>query len=48
MVFADLGEATLFTPAIPAHNPSLAHVHAQLGVTQDILEAAAAPNQSAG
>jgi len=49
MVVADL-EATLFAPAVPAHDPSLAHVHAQCHTqaTRDILEAAAAPDQSAG
>ena len=49
MAVADL-EATLFAPAVPVHDPSLAHVHAQYHTqaTRDILEAAAAPDQSAG
>jgi hypothetical protein len=48
MAVADL-EATPFVPAVPAHDPSLIHVHAQCHTqaTRDILEAAAAPDQSA-
>ena len=46
MAVADL-EATPFAPAVPAHDPSLVHVRARCHtqVTQDILEAAAVPDQ---
>ena len=49
MAVADL-EVTPFAPAVPAHVPSLIHVHAQCHTraTRDILEAAAALDQSAG
>jgi len=49
MAVADL-EATPFALAVPAHDPSPIHVHAQCHTraTRDILEAAAAPDQSAG
>jgi len=49
MAVVDL-EAIPFAPAVLAHNPSLIHVHAQCHTqaTRDILEAAAALDQSAG
>jgi hypothetical protein len=42
-------EATPFAPAVPAHDPSLIHVHARCHTqaTRDILEAAVVPDQSA-
>jgi len=48
MAVADL-EATPFVPAVLAHDPSLIHVRARCHTqaTRDILEAAAAPDQSA-
>jgi len=49
MAVADL-EATPFAPAVPAHDPSLIHVHARCHTqaTRDTLEAGAVPDQSAG
>jgi len=49
MVDVDL-EAIPFAPAVPAHDLSLVHVHAQCHtqVTRDILEAIAVPDQSVG
>ena len=46
MTVVDL-EATLFAPAVPAHDPSLIHAHARCHtqVTQDIPVATAVPDQ---